>query len=43
MKEFKYKTIEILDHPEASVYRNLPEILEFIKEGIKAGGVLVHW
>lgn len=39
---FTYKYLEFYDHPNANIIRFLPEALEFIKEGLSFGKVLVH-
>lgn len=39
---FVYKVIDIMDWPSENLKQYFPEIVEFINEGIKEGGILVH-
>ena len=41
-KHFTYKFFELYDLPSMSVFDILEESIEFIKNGVKTGGVLVH-
>jgi dual specificity phosphatase 12 len=41
-KEFIYKIINVADASSSSLIRHFPAAISFIKEGISAGGVLVH-
>jgi len=41
-----YLTVEILDLPETNIVEYFPKMIQFIRDGIAAGGgggVLVHW
>ena len=40
--KFKYKTIKISDTSSSSLIRHFPVAIQFIKEGMQRGGVLVH-
>ena len=40
--KFTYKTISIGDNSQSSLLRHFPAVIAFIKQGAKAGGVLVH-
>ncbi len=42
MNQFKWKRIEVLDHPEANLYSHFQTAVEFIREGLREGGVYVH-
>lgn len=41
-KDFKYKVINVTDTSQSSLIRHFPAAVQFIKEGISKGGVLVH-
>lgn len=41
-KEFTYKVISVNDTSSSSLLRHFPAAINFIKEGMKSGGVLVH-
>ena len=41
-KDFTYKVINIADVTSSSLIRHLPGAIQFIKDGIQKGGVLVH-
>ena len=40
--KFKYWTIKVSDTSQSSLIRHFPAAIQFIKEGIRSGGVLVH-
>ena len=41
-KDFKYKVINVTDTSQSSLIRHFPAAVQFIKEGMSKGGVLVH-
>jgi protein-tyrosine phosphatase len=41
-KQFTYKVIDVPDLHHANLQRHFPAAISFIKQGIQAGGVLVH-
>ncbi|EDO35438.1 predicted protein, partial [Nematostella vectensis] len=41
-KDFTYKNIELLDLPETDLVAQLPQMFQFINDGLQAGAVLVH-
>lgn len=40
--DFVYKVIDVMDWPTENLKQYFPEVIEFIEQGMKAGGVLVH-
>ena len=40
--KFEYMVLDLRDDTTETLFRVLPEALEFIEEGIACGGVLVH-
>lgn len=40
--DFVYKVIEVGDVASANLLRHLPAAIQFIKDGMRQGGVLVH-
>ena len=43
LKDFKYLIYDLFDTGEQDMVTKFPATNEFIKEGIKEGGVIVHW
>ena len=41
-KDLKYKVISVMDTSSVSLIRHFPAAISFIKEGMAAGGVMVH-
>lgn len=41
-RDFQYKVIGVRDKPETNLLRHFPAAIQFIKEGVANGGVLVH-
>ena len=41
-RDFTYKVILVRDKPDTNLLRHLPAAIQFIREGVRSGGVLVH-
>jgi protein-tyrosine phosphatase len=41
-KDFTYKVINVADVSSTNLLRHFPAAIQFIKEGVQQGGILIH-